>query len=61
MDPDTSYNLYTKQTSCMKSKDVQKSQSRLTWQEKKQGREENILVAFGLSWARLLLAETINW
>lgn len=52
MDPDTSYNLDTKQPSCMKSKDAQKSESRL--KEKKAGREGNTLVAFGLSLARLL-------
>lgn len=54
MDPDTSYNLDTKQPSCMKSKDAQKSESRLK-KKKKPGREGNTLVAaFGLSWARLL-------
>lgn len=35
MDPDTSYNLYTKQPLCMKSKDALKSESRLTVQKKK--------------------------
>lgn len=53
MDPDTSYNLDTKQPSCMKSKDAQKSESRLK-EKKKPGRKGNTLVAFGLSLARLL-------
>ena len=40
MDPDTSYNLDTKQPSCKKSKDEQKSESRLTWQKKSTGEKK---------------------
>ena len=35
IDSDTSYNLYTKQPLCMRSKDALKSESRLTGQRKK--------------------------
>lgn len=52
---------YVITTSCMKSKDTQKFESRLTCQKKKTRARKNILVVYlDFVGARMLFAETMN-
>lgn len=60
-DPDTSYNLDTKQSSCMKYKVAQKSESHYkTWQKKARARRNYSVGVLNVHVARLLLAEILS-